>query len=634
MRRHPAANPGLKSSSRLSPEVGDARVSPRFGLESRSSQPDLTARSLKKARQQKAEAAHVARRRNSGLGETPSSEGKAEQSQEDSMHCSSEVRRPNPLLSGRARSAQGLSLSPPQPHRTLSSTQVSDDFLDEKGRARIAQGLSVSPPKPYRTLSYSQTGEPAVHDDMTNIFEAVLQEHASYLAAFGETDSDDEICSFAGSDGDRVTALCQRAQSLILELGASVTPPITPTAKPPPEADQFVISTPLQAPSSAPHTFSLPGEEDEEEGPQPFFGRAEKYLLAEGGEGPCQGREISFGEQCVVPRPASPTSLPVQVTPRDEDPSTWPGSPALPGAANLYRALGASVTPQSSPRHDVSRRAPDSPEAQQTSAPCEDEDPSLWPDLQPWLRGMCPSVSFDTDASVTTDDKGAVRLSDLQFRISRVELQVCQITSAEEKPSEVSELRKEVQRAQAELQATRLEAQETNAQLRLLMQHVGKLESSPFRHESRPVTPVAVFRSSSVSSQESHVQLLHRAPSAQSSVAERSPVPLPRARSLESVARRQLYPSGPAGPAQHSRHSLHAVEEKLTPKRRSIPSGARVADVPVRMCTSEQLLQVAKQRPLWLQKAADSPCSSNSGGYFSARMHPCTTRRQKAGGHA
>merc|ERR1719359_2808200 len=52
-----------------------------------------------------------------------------------------------------------------------------------------------------------------------------------------------------------------------------------------------------------------------------------------------------------------------------------------------------------------------------------EEDPSSWPDLQPWLRGMCPSVGLAPDAGVVAHDKEAIKLSDLQFRISRLELQ-------------------------------------------------------------------------------------------------------------------------------------------------------------------------------------------------------------------
>lgn len=230
--------------------------------------------------------------------------------------------------------------------------------------------------------------------------------------------------------------------------------------------------------------------------------------------------------------------------------------------------------------------------------------------------------------SATTEE--SYSFSDLQFRISRLELQVSQISAANEKTSdseEVAQLRKHVEIAQSELEATRREARETNEQLRRLMQHTGisgptsvvrampqwnVKEASDTRLPGTPGN--SVFRSLSVASQDSQVHVLHRVPSFQSTAVERSPVQLPRARSVDSAARRQFYPLGTARVVT-SQSSLHSSsKEKLASKRQSFPSsGTRAADVPVRMCTSEQLMQAVKQRPLWLQKAVDTPRCSRPG---------------------
>merc|ERR1712032_899791 len=174
----------------------------------------------------------------------------------------------------------------------------------------------------------------------------------------------------------------------------------------------------------------------------------------------------------------------------------------------------------------------------------------------------------------------------------------------------VTELRKHVQSVQAELQATRQVAQKTNEQLRVLMQHAGMKEVPPNRSlETSGMYGAClrngpVVRSSSISSQESPLHVLHRVSYAHSPAAERSPVQLPRARSLESVGRRRMYPLSSRTPVKPQ--SNLQTPEKLAPKRLSLAAPQpRVADVPVRMCTSDQLMQVAKQRPLWLQKSAD-----------------------------
>jgi hypothetical protein len=105
--------------------------------------------------------------------------------------------------------------------------------------------------------------------------------------------------------------------------------------------------------------------------------------------------------------------------------------------------------------------------------------------------------------------------------------------------------------------------------------------------------------------------------------ADRSPVQLPRARSLDSVARRRLYPFTNTKPvASHVCLHTQNTKEKPAPKRRSFPSsGLRVTDMPVRMCTSEQLMKVAKQRPLWLQKPVENV--SGHRAPRSARFQPC-----------
>jgi len=168
-------------------------------------------------------------------------------------------------------------------------------------------------------------------------------------------------------------------------------------------------------------------------------------------------------------------------------------------------------------------------------------------------------------------------------------------------------------------------------QLRWLLQYAGAgiaeaVAGGPQRSGAsdmkNPCAPgCQVFRRASDSSQDSQVPTLHHAASAKLSVVTRSPIQMPRARSLDSGARRRFYPM--AGSRQlSSQHSLPGCsnQEKCAPKRRSFPSprtAPRVVDVPVRMSTSQQLVQVAKQRPLWLQKAADaaprSSCRTGKG---------------------
>merc|ERR1712196_59207 len=119
------------------------------------------------------------------------------------------------------------------------------------------------------------------------------------------------------------------------------------------------------------------------------------------------------------------------------------------------------------------------------------------------------------------------------------------------------------------------------------------------------------------SSQESQVLHLQHSSAAQPVVATRSPVQLPRARSLDSGARRRFYPVATSR-QMGSQQSLSgcSTQEKLANKRRSFPSPQsrpRMVDVPVRMCSSQQLVQMAKQRPLWLQKVGDMVPRSKAG---------------------
>jgi len=572
MRRQSGAAYRARGSVSLesSPET---RVSPRFGWEPCVGQPETGEGRVKAlhTRQAKAEAAHIARRRASGFCNDRCAKGSCEDAQAkvvestvclfdlDLIPCTA-ARRPNPLL------------------RDLPSSRR--DSHEQSG------GEGHEP-----TRSLSEIDEISMGESMKSTFDSVLEEHAAYLAAFGHTDSDVEVCSFAGSDGDRVTDLCQRAQDLIREMGSTAAP-LVPT-----------LVTPSMAPTLPPPALQ--------------------------------------------PRPVSPRG-------HEDDPSTWPSSQRCQEAEALFRELGATATPCVTPP----TTAPASPRNhQQSNAPgpgC-DEDPSTWPDLQPWLRGLCPSVQFeakvsglcpsvqfDAEASVMAQHKGGIQLSDLQFRISRLELQVGQINSADEKPKgleEVAELKKHVEIAQAELQAARQETQESNEQLRRLLQHVGRC--GQISAHPRPGGVEAshacgqvghsVLRSSSVSSQES--QGMHRVPSLQFSAGGRSPVRLPRARSSDSVARRHLYPSV-SSEQVNSLPSLHGYSncDKQALKQRAFVSPRpRVLDVPLRMCTSEQLIQVAKQKPAWLQKSPETVRAARAGN--NARPQLCC-RTSKSTQHA
>merc|ERR1719329_1677068 len=193
------------------------------------------------------------------------------------------------------------------------------------------------------------------------------------------------------------------------------------------------------------------------------------------------------------------------------------------------------------------------------------EDPSQWPDLQPWLRGMCSSMPLLAEHRDSCTDKGALRLSDLQFRVSRLELQVSQIGGLDDKhPSnhEVCELRKHVQASQAELQATRQEARETQEQLKLLLQHLGLSGADGASTVGASVMenhngPRGAFRSFSTSTQGSpSQQSAYRAPSVHVAtlkdqlpcVRVKKTEQLPRARSHESAARNRLYPAHRGSP--------------------------------------------------------------------------------------
>lgn len=542
------------------------------------------------SRQAKAEAAHIARCRDLASG-SPVAKGSGDHTW-DSGKCMA-ARRPNPLLGAHTRSTQDVQATGGKIHKC--------------------------------TPHFLQTENTGMDESVRSIFDAVLQEHVAYRAIFGDTDSDLEVCSFAGSDGDRVTELCQRAETLIREMGASVSPAVAPTETPPPQAPREVSLSPrpvvaiTRTPSSAPPTSNLG---DEEGKPQPFQETA--ALLSE-------LLPNATPPPTILASPGRPAALSDTLQALGsgdaEDPSTWPGMQSCEETDSLFRELGGSMTPPVTP--PVATRALAPPDIILVGSACED-DPSSWPDLQPWLRGMCASVPLVGEDISKCDDRGVMQFSDLQFRISRLELQVSQISAANEKTSdseEVAQLRKHVETAQSELEATRREARETNEQLRRLMQHTGisgptsvvrampqwnVKEASDTRLPGTPGN--SVFRSLSVASQDSQVHALHRVPSFQSTAVERSPVQLPRARSVDSAARRQFYPLGTARVVT-SQSSLHSSsKEKLASKRQSFPSsGTRAADVPVRMCTSEQLMQAVKQRPLWLQKAVDTPRCSRPG---------------------
>mmetsp|Transcript_64944 Transcript_64944/g.101314 ORF Transcript_64944/g.101314 Transcript_64944/m.101314 type:complete len:529 (+) Transcript_64944:74-1660(+) len=225
--------------------------------------------------------------------------------------------------------------------------------------------------------------------------------------------------------------------------------------------------------------------------------------------------------------------------------------------------------------------------------------------------------------------KGGEDISDLQFRISRLELQVGQITNAKAKQvtvaEDVAELKRWLEIAQAELSSTREEARETKVQLDVLtkrasmmevrsgsfpgLAHVSCLDNSDV--STLPAeSGCGAHRLSSVSSDGS--QVLHGLPFA----CERSPVQLPRARSFDST-RQQFYPI-PRSNEQRSHQGTHqqGKNEVLAPRRRSFPSPPpRVGDkaMDARVCTAEQLVKGMQHNTFRLQKTADSAACSRSG---------------------
>lgn len=567
-RKHSSATQlGGRSSPRpplISPSCSDGaepRFSPRFGWELRGQQTEATPERIKatQERQKKAVEAHIARRRDSGSGLGIARNAERSKGRAQAPKQWSSDRRPNPLL---FKSVSDQAALQPDP-----------------GALPLSNSEEDTQPQASRTPSFSKKGAGGIEESAEAAYDDVVEEHEAYVAAFGDTtagDNDESVdaCSFAGSDGDRVVELCQRAQNLIIAMGADVasipTPPRTPTASMP---------TTTCAESHDTSSTALDSSRDEDE---------------------------------------------------DEDPSTWPDMQPCELTEDLFRELGATVTPSVTPpvtpcgtRAGVS----DTCSTPQISNAGRDESPAEWADLQPWLRGICPGAAT---LPFSARSKGEIQMSDLQFRISRLELQISQINGADEKPSptsEVMELRRRVEAAHIELHATQQVARETQEQLRQLMQHAGIADSSAGDQQSNKQSGATeavdtskqmsgVLRSFSGSSQGS--QILHRAPSIQSSV-ERSPVQLPResvqlprARSLDSATRSRFYPLACAGGA--------------APKRRSVPTPPaatpRFVDVPVRMCTSEQLMQVAKQRPVWLQKAAGAPTCSRAQRACNQRL--CT----------
>lgn len=521
----------------------------------------------RKSRQAKAEAAHIARCRESGspgsvdvcssVENSPLKEVNIDQAEK----CTA-AHRPNPLLCG------------------FQAAGRAQDISQHAPRCREHQC----------TPMFAKAGEISTNEvTRTTIFNAVLEEKMTYLDAFGDADSDDEVCSFAGSDGDRVTDLCEKAENLIRELGASVT-----TFPVPPASTQ--VPVPQISCGALPTSTPVVAEEDEENpslwpGPQP-----------------CQSTDALFQEL----RSSCSTHGTVQASSAgdEEAKSTFPGLQPCDLEASIAEAVRCNVL---APACDNVLFG-----AMENDATGIQDEPSSWPDLQPWLRGMCSSAPFASAANGASHDKGSIQLDDLQFRVSRLELQVSPTTSGDEQVSvnqQLAGLRKDVENAQAELLATRREAQEVNDQLRFLMQHVGTaLGTSDMSNPSLHGVG-GVFRSLSVCSQDS--QVVHRAPSVQSSAVDSSPVPMPRARSLDTVARRGLYPlAGPGQPNPQRNLQSSTSRDKASAKRHSYASlqpgsklNSRVGDVPVRMCTSQQLMQTMKQKPLRLLSTPDAFCS-------------------------
>lgn len=230
------------------------------------------------------------------------------------------------------------------------------------------------------------------------------------------------------------------------------------------------------------------------------------------------------------------------------------------------------------------------------------------------------TTASQSNAEPPTADATTQRreFSDLQFRVSRLELQVSQITDSKT-DEQVAELKKQLDLAKAELLATREEARETRIQVDMLAMRASLLEASSGGYPIHTHLPAldnsdvsthcnesgrSVRRLSSVSSDGS--QVLRQLPSARSYCVSRSPAQLPRARSIESVGRGNLYPFA-RGEALRAHRNTHksGAGETLAPKRRSAP---RVGDI--RMCTVEQLMQRVQQRPFCLQKAAEGAVCS------------------------
>jgi hypothetical protein len=214
-------------------------------------------------------------------------------------------------------------------------------------------------------------------------------------------------------------------------------------------------------------------------------------------------------------------------------------------------------------------------------------------------------------------------ISDLQFRISRLELQVSQIASEKAKQAtisdEVAELKRWVEIAQAELLSAREEARDTKIQVDILTKRTSMLEvrSGSFpglghaldsSELSTVLAESGVYRLSSVSSDEGS-QVLHSMPFA----SERAPVQLPRARSFDSGKRQGFYPIPGARNLRSPQVSQQSgSKDVLVPRRRGSPSPPPRVVEP-RMCRVEQLGKGTQQIPVRLLKTAEPAVCARNG---------------------